>query len=214
MKLYTYWRSTAAYRVRIALAFKGIEYESIYVDLLEDGGIQFKPEYKALNPQCLVPTLILNDGTVLTQSMAILEYLEEAFPEFPLQPNDTKGRARVREICQAVLCDIHPLNNLRILTYLKNEIGIENDTKLTWYRHWIEVGFTAVNQMLSQQLGSYCHGNQPTHADICLIPQIYNARRFEVDLSPFQHIQRIEEQCLKLEPFKVARPESQGDARE
>ncbi|MBL4613493.1 MAG: maleylacetoacetate isomerase [Magnetovibrio sp.] len=214
MKLYTYWRSSAAYRVRIALALKNVPYESAYVHLVRDGGEQLKSEYDAINPQHLVPALELDDATVLTQSMAILEYLEDAYPDQPLLPKDAKAKARVRALCQAVASDMHPLNNLRVLSYLSKTLNIDGDQKSTWYHHWINIGFEGLEQLLarSTDTGEFCHGSTPTLADACLIPQLYNARRFKVDLSPYAHIQRIEAACQDHPAFVAAAPQAQGDA--
>lgn len=214
MKLYTYWRSSAAYRVRIALALKGLAYEGVPVHLVRDGGEHLKPVYESLNPQKQVPTLVLDDETVLIQSMAILEYLEETWPKPSLLPTSSKQRAWVRSLCQLVVSDIHPLNNLKVLSYLKNNLGVEDEPKTDWYSHWIRNGFSAFEALLrgSEYSGEFCHGDTPTMADLCLIPQLYNARRFEVDLSPYPTIRRIEENCQSLEAFSSAAPEQQADA--
>src|SRR5690606_4726115 len=178
MKLYSYFRSSAAYRVRIALNLKGLAYETVPVHLLKDGGQQLSDSYRSLNPTALVPTLVDGDLAV-GQSMAILEYLEETHPEPALLPRDAKGRARVRAIAQTIACDIHPLNNLRVLKYLKRTLGVPDEAKNAWYRHWVEEGLAALETMLarSPETGRYCHGDTPTMADICLVPQIANARR-------------------------------------
>ncbi len=214
MKLYSYWRSSAAYRVRIALNLKGLEYDSQYVNMLRDGGEQLKTAYREINPQQLVPALECEDGT-LTQSMAIIEYLDEQYPASPaLLPADNAGRARVRALAQAIACEVHPLNNLRVLKYLVNELGISEEQKMSWYHHWLREGFSALEQMLadSEETGRFCHGDTPGLADICLIPQLYNARRFKVELEPFPTIRRIEQACQQLQPFLNAAPEAQGDA--
>ncbi len=214
MKLYTYWRSSAAYRVRIALALKGISYESKFIHLVKDGGEQLKPEYEAINPQKLVPSLVLEDGTVLTQSMAILEYLEEMYPEPALLPEKSSDRSYVRALCQSIASDIHPVDNLRVLSYLTGELGVDGDQKMTWYKHWITLGFDAIEKTLKQSglAGDFCFGDTPTFADICLVPQVYNARRFDMDLSVYPLIAGIDENCLKLDEFVGAQPEKQGDA--
>ena len=214
MQLYTYWRSSAAYRVRIALALKGLPYDSVPVHLVRGGGEQFADDYRALNPQQLVPTLVLDDGTALTQSLAIMEYLDEAHPEPPLLPAAAKERAHVRALAQAVACEVHPVNNLRVLSYLTGTLGVDEEAKTAWYGHWIERGFTAFEALLDSRdvTGPYCHGDTPTLADACLIPQVYNARRFAVDLAPYPTIRRIEEAFLKLDSFDAARPETQPDA--
>lgn len=211
MKLFTYFRSSAAYRVRIALALKGIEHEKIYVHLRK--AEHRAPEYVALNPQRLVPTLI--DGpNVLTQSMAIIEYLEETCPEPALLPADPAERALVRAVADTVACDIHPLNNLRVLNYLKDDLRIGEERRNAWYRHWVEEGFGAVEHLLAKQpgRGPFCFGDRPSLADLALIPQIYNARRFDVDLSPYPTILRVEEACADLPAFAESAPEAQEDA--
>ncbi|MDO5058455.1 MAG: maleylacetoacetate isomerase [Neisseria sp.] len=212
MKLYSYFRSSAAYRVRIALNLKGLPYQTQAVHLLNNGGEQKSPEYAALNPQKLVPAFE-DQGLVLTQSLAIIEYLDETRPETPLLPADAAGRARVRAIAQLIACDIHPLNNLRVLQYLQSSSGADQAAKSVWYKHWIEEGFTALEQILQQpQTGRFCHGDTPTLADCCLIPQIYNARRFKVDLTPYPTIVRIARACEEMDAFRVAAPEQQPDA--
>ncbi|MEH6648847.1 MAG: maleylacetoacetate isomerase [Motiliproteus sp.] len=215
MKLYTYWRSSAAYRVRIGLNLKGLECPSEYVHLVRDGGEQLKPAYRSINPQGLVPSLVLEDGTTLTQSLAILEYLDEVHPEQPLLPGEAIGRARVRALAQTVACEIHPLNNLRVLKHLATTMGVAEEAKNDWYRHWVVQGFEALERQLADSLdtGQFCHGDTPGMADACLIPQVYNARRFEIDLVPYPTIARIDAACLALDPFIQAAPESQGDAQ-
>ncbi|HET7307291.1 MAG TPA: maleylacetoacetate isomerase [Gammaproteobacteria bacterium] len=214
MQLYTYFRSTAAYRVRIALNLKELEAEHQFVHLVRDGGEQHGAGYRQLNPQGLVPTFV-NGGTPITQSLAIIEYLEEKYPQSPLLPKDLAGRARVRALAQTVACDIHPLNNLRVLQYLERELGVDKPARDQWYRHWIKEGFEALESMLasSPATGRYCHGETPGLADICLVPQVFNARRFECDLGPFPTIARIERACLELEEFANAAPENQLDAQ-
>lgn len=215
MKLYTYWRSTAAYRVRIALNLKGIEAEHIPVHLVRDGGEQHRADYRRLNPQGLVPALVTDDtGEPLTQSLAILEYLEETRPEPAILPASPAERARVRSLSQLIGCEMHPLNNLRVLQYLVKELGHDDDAKMKWYRHWIHEGFTALERRLAESpaTGRFCHGDSPSMADICLVPQMYNARRFECDIEPFPTIRRIEAACLALPAFDRARPENQADA--
>lgn len=211
MTLYDYFRSTAAYRVRITLNLKGLGYQQAPINLLkgEDGSAG----YRAVNPQGLVPALAV-DKTVLQQSLAICEYLDEVEPEPPLLPGDPLQRAQIRALAQMVACDIHPVNNLRILKYLTGELGISEAQKLNWYRHWIDQGFRPIEQMLEKTApdGPFCFGNRVTLADICLVPQIYNARRFELDLNPYPRIVAIEQHCLNLETFDRARPENQPDA--
>lgn len=213
MKLYGYFRSSAAYRVRIALNLKGISYETVPVHLLKDGGQQFSESYKALNPTALVPTLV--DGELaIGQSMAILEYLEETHPDPALLPADVAGRARVRAIAQAIACDIHPLNNLRVLKHLKHELRVDEEAKNAWYRHWIDVGLTSIEAMLAGNpaTGRFCHGDQVTLADVLLVPQVFNARRFECDLSAMPTITRIVDTCCALDAFVRAEPAHQPDA--
>jgi maleylacetoacetate isomerase len=211
--LYTYFRSSAAFRVRIALECKGLAYRSIPVHLLRDGGGQHAPEYAARNPQRLIPALDV-DGRTLTQSLAILEYLEEAHPQPPLLPPDALGRARVRALCAAIACDIHPLNNLRVLRYLKSTLGIDEPQRDAWYRHWIEVGFDAIERLLQRDRppGPYCHGETPTLADCCLIPQVFNANRYRIPLDPYPTIRAIHDACLRLDAFQRAAPQAQADA--
>lgn len=213
MELYTYFRSSAAYRVRIALNLKGLKADYRYVHLVKDGGQQHKPEYLAVNPQGLVPALV-DGGPVLTQSLAIIEYLDETHPQPPLLPKDALGRARVRALAQIVACDIHPVNNQRILKYLEKEFSADEAARNRWYRHWIIEGFNALEKLLAGNpaTGKFCHGDQPTLADICLVPQVFNAKRFSVDLAPYPAIQRINDQCLNLKVFAEAAPEKQADA--
>jgi maleylacetoacetate isomerase len=211
-RLYSYWRSSAAWRVRIGLHLKGIDCEIIPVHLLRDGGQQHSNEYKAHNPQQLVPTLLHGERT-LHQSLAILEYLEETWPSPPLLPTDTTGRARVRALAQVVACDIHPINNLRVLQYLEREYSVPQASRDNWVRHWVGEGFAALETLLNEPAtGIFCHGNTPTLADCCLIPQVYNARRFGVDMAAFPLISRIEAACLALPAFFDTRPEAQADA--
>ncbi|MHB8426131.1 MAG: maleylacetoacetate isomerase [Gammaproteobacteria bacterium] len=213
MELYTYFRSSAAYRVRIALNLKGLKADYRYVHLVKDGGQQHSPGYKAINPQELVPALV-DEGHVLTQSLAIIEYLEETHPQPPLLPKDAPGRARVRALAQVVACDIHPLNNSRLLKYLERELHADETARNTWYRHWVVEGFTALEKLLAgnSRTGKFCHGDQPTLADICLVPQVFNAKRFEIDRAPFPTIRRIHDHCLTLKAFTDAAPEKQADA--
>ncbi|TCK09314.1 maleylacetoacetate isomerase [Marinobacterium mangrovicola] len=213
LDLYTYWRSSAAYRVRIALNLKKIPYNAKTVSLIADGGEQKLPEYARINPQKLVPSLVQGEQ-ILTQSMAILEYLDEVYPHVPLLPETALERARVRSLAQVIACDIHPVNNLRVLQYLGKELNVDKAARDTWYRHWITEGFTALETLLdgAEETGKYCHGDMPTMADIALIPQIYNARRFDVDLTAFPTLLRIEAACNSLEAFIDAAPEQQPDA--
>lgn len=213
MKLYTYFRSSAAYRVRIALNLKGLDYEAVPVHLVRNGGEHRQSAYLGLNPAGLVPALEDSDQ-VLTQSLAIIEYLDETRPQTPLLPAAALDRARVRAIAQSIACDIHPINNLRVLQYLGRELGVTDEQKSAWYRHWTEAGLAAVEAMLVHdgRSGRYCHGDQPTLADCCLVPQVFNARRFDCDLSAMPTVRRIVEQCDQLEAFRRAAPASQPDA--
>ena len=211
--LYSYWRSSAAYRVRIALNLKGIDYEIAGVNMLKDGGEQHSDAYRAINPQGLVPT-IDDDGLILTQSMAIIEYLEEKYPDKALLPGSTRERARARQLANIVACDVHPLNNLRVLKYLKAELEVDDRRKDDWYEHWIRLGFAAFESGLAETSspGPYCLGESPGLADICLVPQMYNARRFNISLDEFPHLCQVERACLALDAFKNASPEQQPDA--
>ncbi len=213
LRLYSYWRSSAAYRVRIGLNLKGLSYETVPVHLLRDGGDQLQPGYLETNPQKLVP--VLEHGHRLyRQSLAILEYLDEVWPSPPLLPSIARDRARIRGLAQLVACDLHPLNNLRVLRYLEHEWHVPQPERDTWVRHWIGEGFTAFEALLQDHpaTGSFCDGHSPSIADCCLIPQVYNARRFGVDLAPYPTILRIEAACLALPAFDAARPERQPDA--
>jgi maleylacetoacetate isomerase len=211
--LYGYFRSSAAFRARIALNLKGIKPEMKFVHLLKDGGRQHFPDYARLNPQEIVPTLV-HDGHTIGQSLAIIEYLDEIAPEPPLLPKDPAGRARVRQLAYAVACDIHPVNNLRVLLYLRDTFGLAEDVRGEWQRHWILLGFTALETLLagSPDTGKFCHGDTPTLADICLIPQIANARRVETDLAPYPTLTRIEATALAHPAFEAALPKNQPDA--
>ena len=213
LQLYTYFRSSASYRVRIALHLKGLPFESVPVHLLKDGGAQHAPAYQHINPAKLVPALI-DDGHAVTQSMAIMEYLDDTHPDQPLMPRDALGRARVRALAQAIACEIHPLNNLRVLQYLEHDLKLDEATRATWYRHWITLGFTAIEAILANNsaTGVFCHGDTPGLADCCLIPQIANSRRFQTPLEAFPTILRIEEACLALPAFQNAAPQVQPDA--
>lgn len=213
MRLYDYFRSSAAYRVRIALNLKGIAPdERTYVHLRM--GSQRAQDYLALNPQGLVPALALDDGHVLTQSLAIIEYLDETHREPPLLPQHPVARARVRAIALQIACEIHPLDNLRVLNYLTATLGVSRERKDGWYRYWIDVGFEALEKLLARDTatGQFCHGDQPTLADICLVPQIANARRFDIDMSPYPTLTRIESACNALPAFADAAPARQPDA--
>jgi maleylacetoacetate isomerase len=213
MKLYTYFRSSAAYRVRIALNLKGLPYEAVPVHLLKDGGEQLQQGYRMINPSAAVPALQDERGT-LTQSMAILEYLEETHPDVPLLPADPLGRARVRELSQIIACDIHPLNNLRVLRYLKHTVGVTEDVKNEWYRHWVTEGLASLEAHLERDAGTadFCHGETPTLADCLLVPQVFNAQRFDIDISAWPNIARINGHCAGLPAFQHAHPSQQPDA--
>jgi maleylacetoacetate isomerase/maleylpyruvate isomerase len=209
IKLYSYWRSSAAYRVRIALNLKGLDYNTVAVSLAPGESEHRKDEYRAINPQMLVP--FLEDGEIaIGQSMAILEYLEEAYPQTILLPHDEPMRSRVRAFCNMIACDVHPLNNLRVTTYIKAELGADEAATSAWYAHWIHEGFAAAEALASD--GPYVFGDKPTLADAFLVPQIYNARRFGVPLTPFPKLVDIVDACNELSAFKKAAPEQQPDA--
>lgn len=211
--LHTYFRSSAAYRVRIALELKGLAYQSVPVHLTRGGGEQHSAAFAALNPAELVPVLV--DGPVtLTQSLPIMEYLDELHPAPALLPPDAAGRARARAIAQTIACEIHPLNNLRVLQRLEATLGADAQAKSVWYAHWVTLGFNAVESMLREtaSTGRYCHGDTPTLADCCLVPQIYNAERFGIALDTYPNLRRIGEACLQLEAFQRAAPGAQVDA--
>ncbi|NND60351.1 MAG: maleylacetoacetate isomerase [Gammaproteobacteria bacterium] len=210
LRLYDYWRSSAAYRVRIALNLKELNYDSVAIDLAR--GEHADASHARRNPQGLVPVLE-HDGRHLTQSLAIIEYLEEMFPPRRLLPADPVDVARVRAMAQLIACDIHPLNNLRVLKYLVDPLGAGEQEKRAWYHHWVATGFSAFEKMLEDpRAGDFCHGDQPGLADVCLIPQVYNARRFECDLDAYPRIRAVEAACLALDAFTDASPERQADA--
>jgi maleylpyruvate isomerase len=210
VKLYTYFRSSAAYRVRIALNLKSLPYEMVPIHLTKDGGQHRKPEFQAVNPQIRVPTLELSSGEILTQSLAIIEYLNDIAPEPPLLPADALERAKTRAIAQIIACDIHPLNNLISLQYLKRHLKHEQPEIDAWYHHWVIEGFKAIEAMITP--APYACGAHVSLADICLIPQVFNARRLKVPLDKFPKIVAVEAACLKLPAFDKARPENQPDA--
>jgi maleylacetoacetate isomerase len=210
VKLYSYFRSSAAYRARIALNLKGIAFETVSIHLQKDGGKQFGAEFKAVNPQMRVPALELPNGEMLTQSLAIIDYLDETHPEPPFLPTDPVERAKVRALAQLIACDIHPLNNVGPLKYIKSALGKDQPAIDAWYHHWILTGFEALEAMLRP--GPYAYGSRVTLADICLVPQVANARRFKVPLDRFPKIIAVDAACLALAPFDKARPEKQPDA--
>jgi len=211
MKLYGYFRSSAAFRVRIALNLKGVAYEAVPVDLLGDD--QFAAGFTAVNPQARVPALAVGDR-VLVQSMAILEWLEETYPQPPILPADPFARARVRGLADLIACDIHPLDNLAVMRYLAGPLGQDKAAERAWYRHWIVVGFTALEAMLaaSAETGRFCHGDAPGLADICLVPQVFNAQRARIDLAPYPTLMRVFDACMAEPAFDAAQPSKQPEA--
>ena len=211
MKLYGYWRSTAAYRVRIALHLKGIDFDSVSVHLVKNGGEQYKDNYTAINPNHLVPTLIDGDFS-LNQSLAIIDYIEGTQSGLSLYPDETQARAKVQALALDIACEIHPLNNLRVQQYLANDLGLGNEAKSAWIDHWMTTGFNAIEKQLVRTAGCYCFKDQITVADICLVAQVYNAERFNVDMSGYPYINRVVDNCNKLEAFQLALPENQADA--
>jgi maleylacetoacetate isomerase/maleylpyruvate isomerase len=208
VKLYTHFRSSAAFRVRIALNLKGLAYEPVFVSFAK--GEHRQPAYAAINPQGLVPALVLDDGTRLNQSLAIIEYLDEAHPQTPLVPKDRLAKARVRSLSYLIASEIHPLNNLRVLQHLKRSLGQSEDQVNAWYRHWIADGLAKLEAELGQS--KFCHGGSPTMADCCLVPQIFNAKRYHCDLAPYPNTMRVFDACMKLEAFDRAQPSKQPDA--
>jgi len=213
MKLYSYFRSSASYRVRIALNLKGVAYETVPVHLLRDGGEQLTPAYRKRNPDGLVPALEV-EGAALQQSLAIMEYLDETHPQPPLLPQSPLDRAWVRGIALSIACDIHPINNLRVLRYLVRTLKVSEDDKNAWYRHWCEQGLAALETSLARdvRVGTFCYGDSPSLADCCLVPQVANAQRLSCDLSGMPSIMRINEACLALDAFARAAPAVQPDA--
>jgi maleylacetoacetate isomerase/maleylpyruvate isomerase len=211
VKLYTYFRSSAAFRVRIALNLKRLAYEPVFVHLAK--GEHRQPQYAEVNPQALLPTLELDDGTRLTQSLAIIEWLDEKHPAPALLPKDALARSRVRSLAYLVACEIHPLNNLRVLQHLKRALGQSQEQIDNWYRHWIADGLAKLEAELARPgTGKFCHGDAPSMADCCLVPQIFNAKRYKSELTPYPVTLRIFENCMKLEAFDRAQPAKQPDA--
>jgi maleylacetoacetate isomerase len=212
VRLFSYFRSSASFRVRIALKLKGLDYDYVPVHLVRGGGEQFAADYLALNPAGLVPALD-DEGVIVTQSLAIIEYLEETHPQPALLPAVAADRARVRALALAIACEIHPLNNLRVLGYLSKTLGVSEDQKTAWYRHWVESGLETVEKMLADpRTGIYCHGDVPGLADILLVPQIFNAQRFNCRLDQVPTVMRIHEACLALPAFADSAPAKQPDA--
>lgn len=213
LRLYSYWRSSAAYRVRIALNLKGLDYQLTPVHLVRDGGEQHGVAFRKVNPQGLVPTL-QHGQRLIRQSMAIIEYLDETFADKPLLPSLARDRSRVRGMAQLIACDTHPLGNLRVLQYLEREFKATPEQREAWVRHWLGLGFQALEALLAENstTGDFCEGDQPGMADCLLVPQLYNARRFGLDLAPFPTVRRIDAACLALDAFKKAAPEAQPDA--
>ncbi|WP_321785563.1 maleylacetoacetate isomerase [Paraburkholderia sp. J94] len=214
MKLYSYFRSSASYRVRIALNLKNLSYEYVPVHLVRDGGEQLKPEYRKVNPDAIVPAFVDDEQHAIQQSLAIIEYLEETHPEPPLLPQSPADRAHVRSLALQIACEIHPLNNLRVLKYLKHTLGVDDAAKDAWYRHWVEAGFETLEARLAAdpRTGKLCFGDTPTFADLFLVPQIYNAHRFKVDTTRYPTIQRIHDYAVQLDAFARAAPGAQPDS--
>jgi len=210
MELFNYYRSSASFRVRIALALKGLDYTYTPVHLAR--GEQLKESYAVVSASRLVPTLREEDGSLLTQSLAIIEYLDETHPEPPLLPGDAAARARVRSLAMDIACEIHPLNNLRVLRYLVGSLKVTEDDKDRWYRHWVETGLEVVERRLAEHPSTYCHGEAPTLADCVLVPQIFNARRFNARLDHVPNVMRVFDACMRLDAFEKTRPEACPDA--
>lgn len=213
MKLYGYFRSSASYRVRIALNLKGLDYQQEAVHLLKNGGEQLASAYRQINPDALVPAFE-DQGQILTQSLAILEYLDERYPQVPLLPSAALDRAYVRSLALAIACEIHPLNNLRVLKYLTAELKLSDEQKTSWYKHWVEQGLATLEQRLADgpQTGRFCFGDTPGLADCCLVPQIFNAQRFNCDMTALPTIMKIYQNCMELPAFVAASPAQQPDA--
>lgn len=214
MQLHNYFRSSASYRVRIALAWKGLAYDYLPVHLVRNGGAQNSDAFLALNPEGLVPAMVDDDGAVLTQSLAMLEYIEERHPTPPLLPSTPADRAWTRALATQIACEIHPLNNLRVLKYLEQTLGVSAEQKLAWITHWITLGFASLESRLARdpRTGSCCLGDTPTFADLCLVPQMFNARRFNVPMDAFPTLVRIDAHLQQLDAFRAAAPGAQPDA--
>jgi len=210
VKLYTFFRGSSPFRLRIALNLKGLAYQPVFVHLAK--GEHRKSEFGKINPQQLLPALELDDGQVLNQSLAIIEYLDEKYPQKPLIPREALARARVRSLSYLVACEIHPLNNLRVLQHLRGALGQNEDQVAAWYRHWIADGLAKFEAQVKGSAGKFCHGDTPSMADCCLVPQIFNARRYQNDLAPYPVTMRIFEACMQLEAFDRAQPSKQPDA--
>ena len=210
MKLYSYFRSSAAYRVRIALNLKGLSYDTAPIHLVKDGGRHRTAEYRRVNPQMRIPALALSGGETLIQSLAIMEYLDEVYPDPPLLPVDAAQRARVRALAQIIACDIHPLNNSGTLAYLRDPLGHDSEVISEWYSFWVRSGFDAIEELIRP--GPYAFGSHVTLADVCLVPQVTNARRFKVPLEDYPKIAAVDAACRKLAAFEQAAPENQPDA--
>jgi maleylpyruvate isomerase len=213
MKLYTFFRSSASYRVRIALNLKSLDYQQVPIHLRRGGGEQLSPAYRTINPQALVPALE-DGGRSFTQSLAIIEYLDERYPEPPLLPSDAADRAIARSMALLIACEVHPIQNLRVLNHLKSDHKQSDDDTTRWARHWIDLGLSALEQMVisASKQGKFCFADKPTLADICLVPQLANARRFGVDLSRYPRLLKVEANCMSLPAFADAAPEKQPDA--
>lgn len=211
LKLYTYYRSVSTHRVRIALAYKQVPYEPVFVD--SDHDEHLSEAYRRLNPQGLVPTLLVHDDLIVTQSFAILEFLEERYPERPLLPQDIELRARVRSFAQVAVADMHPLNTIRVFRYLRDEMGVPYDKRRQWYEHWAHMGFRALEAMLARHRGqhAYCFTDQPTLADVCLVPQVYNALKNGLDLAEYPLVRAVYQNCLAMSAFQAAAPDAQPD---
>jgi maleylacetoacetate isomerase/maleylpyruvate isomerase len=212
MKLFGYWRSSAAYRVRIVMHLKHLSFESIAVHLVKGGGEQHKECYTELNPTHLVPTFV-DDDVTLNQSLAIIDYLEDKYPSVAIYPSNIALKAKVKAMALDVACEIHPVNNLRVQQYLVDTLTTSPEGKLAWSHHWMNLGFAAIEKQLETSSGKYCFGDEITLADICLVPQVYNAKRFNLDMGPFPHIVSVVEHCNQLPAFVAALPENQADAQ-